>query len=240
MDGVLHLERDAHGGGQHAERRTQRSSTALDPAPPRRNTGDPPRPATDSRNAQRSSSSVPDRPHRRELRRPVASIAEFLESIRREAELHRALRHHEILDARPPELAAPPPRGFEATRPLLERSRIEALYSHQRRALERIAAGDDVVLATPTASGKTLVYNLPVLERALADPGARALYLFPLKALERDQRERLERDIAALGTHSTPPTVAIYDGDTPTAQRRRMREAPPSVLITTPDMLHFG
>jgi DEAD/DEAH box helicase domain-containing protein len=170
----------------------------------------------------------------------VASIAEFLESIQRQAELRRTLRHHEILGARPAELAARPPPGFESMKPLLERSGIGALYSHQRRALEHLAEGDDVVLATPTASGKTLVYNLPVLERALADPDVRALYLFPLKALERDQRERLEQDIAALGSRARPPTVEIYDGDTPTARRRRIRDAPPNVLITTPDMLHFG
>jgi DEAD/DEAH box helicase domain-containing protein len=85
-----------------------------------------------------------------------------------------------------------------------------------------------------------LVYNLPVLRRTLADPEARALYLFPLKALERDQRQRLEEDAAALGPSAARMKVAIYDGDTPPALRRKLRDAPPNVLITTPDMLHAG
>ena len=85
------------------------------------------------------------------------------------------------------------------------------------------STGEDVVLATPTASGKTLVYELPVLRAALAGEDARALFLFPLKALARDQRERLVADAAALGL-DTDGLVEVYDGDTPTARRRRIGE----------------
>ncbi|HEY5656840.1 MAG TPA: DEAD/DEAH box helicase, partial [Myxococcota bacterium] len=115
---------------------------------------------------------------------------------------------------------------------------IRALYAHQARALALHEEGHDVVLATPTASGKTLVYNLPALRRVREDPGARALYLFPLKALSQDQRRRLEADAAALGCLDM--RIAVYDGDTPHAARRKLRDDPPHVLISTPDMLHAG
>jgi DEAD/DEAH box helicase domain-containing protein len=98
-----------------------------------------------------------------------------------------------------------------------------------------------VVLATGTASGKSLVYQVAALAGALGEPGTHALLLFPLRALEQDQQQRLRAAAAALGLGSDEaPAVAIYDGDTPAAARRRLRERPPAVLITTPDMLHAG
>ena len=141
---------------------------------------------------------------------------------------------------RPPAPGAGLPPRFEALAPVLARRGIATLYAHQTRALELLEAGRDVVLATPTASGKSLVYNLPVLQRAREDAAAHALYLFPLKALGQDQRQRLEADVADLGPGGRGTRVAIYDGDTPTAARRRIRRDPPAVLITTPDMLHAG
>jgi DEAD/DEAH box helicase domain-containing protein len=165
-------------------------------------------------------------------------VAALLRALRSHEELRAGFRHHEILPGRAPRFAAPP-ASYAALAPALARRGVGALFEHQARALERLEAGDDVVLATPTASGKTLVYNLPLL-RALADgePG-RALYLFPLKALERDQRDRLEADVRALGIEPEG-VVEIYDGDTPTARRRKIREHPPRVVVTTPDMLHMG
>ncbi len=165
------------------------------------------------------------------------SLEAWLEALRATPALGDALCHHEVLPDRPAR-TAPLPAAYAHLHPVLERRGIDALYVHQVRALARIEAGADVVLATPTASGKTLVYNLPVLRDALADPEARALYLFPLKALEQDQRKGLESDIAALG--AVHLRAEIYDGDTPTARRRRIRDDPPQILITTPDMLHQG
>jgi len=109
---------------------------------------------------------------------------------------------------------------------------INALYSHQAEAYRLIESGRHVVIATGTASGKTLCYNLPVLQALLKDPSARALYLFPTKALAQDQL----KNVRALD-----PTVkvAIYDGDTPTQQRPDIRKNA-AVLITNPDMLHQG
>jgi DEAD/DEAH box helicase domain-containing protein len=168
----------------------------------------------------------------------VSDVAAFVASARADPAFAEALQHHEVLPSRPPVFAPRLPGGFESLAPLLARRGIEQLYGHQARAIEVIERGCDLVLATPTASGKTLVYNLPVLRRACEDPEARALYLFPLKALSQDQRRRLEEDAAALGRLDL--RVAVYDGDTPHAARRKLREDPPGVLISTPDMLHAG
>jgi DEAD/DEAH box helicase domain-containing protein len=114
---------------------------------------------------------------------------------------------------------------------------VRELYEHQCRAVDLLRAGRHVVVATPTASGKSLIYNLPVLEACHGDRQARALYLFPLKALAQDQRRVL--DFLARGLFPTP-TTAIYDGDTSSSQRSRIRRDPPNVLFTNPDMLHLG
>ena len=123
--------------------------------------------------------------------------------------------------------------------PLLRRRGIRELYTHQARALEATRAGHDVLVATATASGKSLVYNLAVAVRALEDPEARALFLFPLKALEQDQLGSLRADLSTLPLASKV-SAEIYDGDTSPYRRRRIRESPPTVLLSTPDMLHVG
>jgi DEAD/DEAH box helicase domain-containing protein len=170
----------------------------------------------------------------------VSPLSALLEAIRAEPAFAGTLRHHERLAAQPARLADRVPAAYARLAPLLERRGMRGLYSHQARALALLEQGRDVALATPTASGKTLVYNWPVLRHALDAPDARALYLFPLKALERDQQQRLERDAAALGHGLSGLRAAIYDGDTPEAERRRLRAQPPQVLISTPDMLHAG
>ena len=120
---------------------------------------------------------------------------------------------------------------------------IPHLYSHQSQAVAAALHGENVAVVTGTASGKTLCYNLPVLHTLLADPNARALYLFPTKALAQDQANELGDFIAALYTHTPtlPNTVAVrtYDGDTPQSQRSAIRKAG-GVLISNPDMLHTG
>jgi DEAD/DEAH box helicase domain-containing protein len=172
-------------------------------------------------------------------RPPPRSARDFVDAIRVQPALRDALRHHERLRAQDP-VHAELPEAFAPLRAVLAHRGIPSLYSHQAHALALVARGDDVVLATPTASGKTLVYNLPVLARAAEEPSSHALYLFPLKALSQDQRARLEADAAALAPGMRAATVAVYDGDTRTAQRKKIREEPPNVVITTPDMLHAG
>ncbi|MBW2735962.1 MAG: DEAD/DEAH box helicase [Deltaproteobacteria bacterium] len=112
---------------------------------------------------------------------------------------------------------------------------IEDLYLHQARALAAADRGEDVVIATPTASGKTLCYNLPVFRALLEDHNARAIYLFPTKALARDQVENARA--LARGTERDVG-IAVYDGDTPPDERRAARNA--HIIATNPDMLHAG
>ncbi|MBR4429264.1 MAG: DEAD/DEAH box helicase [Clostridia bacterium] len=119
---------------------------------------------------------------------------------------------------------------------VLRQRGITRLYSHQARALELAFQGKDLVVVTPTASGKTLCYNLPVLSSILKDPSARALYLFPTKALSSDQVAELYGMIEALGEDIKAFT---YDGDTPASARTAIRQAG-HVVVTNPDMLHQG
>ncbi len=118
---------------------------------------------------------------------------------------------------------------------------IPSLYSHQARAWECVRRGENVVLATGTASGKTLGYNLPVLAALLADPQGRALYLFPTKALAQDQLAGIERLTSALRQRASSVNLpaAIYDGDTPQAHRPAVR-LNARLILSNPDMLHTG
>jgi DEAD/DEAH box helicase domain-containing protein len=113
---------------------------------------------------------------------------------------------------------------------------VEELYTHQARALELAQAGRDQVVVTPTASGKTVCYNLPVLESCLKDPESRALYLFPTKALSQDQVNELHGLIRAMDVDIKTYT---FDGDTPAAARKTIRSSG-HVVVTNPDMLHQG
>ena len=123
---------------------------------------------------------------------------------------------------------------------LLQRRGIPRLYSHQAEAVSHALAGRDVVVVTPTASGKTLVYALPALQSWLADPAARTLFLYPTKALAQDQLAALRGWVGDLQPASgARHTVAVYDGDTPSAERPAMR-AQARFLLSNPDMLHVG
>ncbi|MBN1591858.1 MAG: DEAD/DEAH box helicase [Candidatus Coatesbacteria bacterium] len=114
---------------------------------------------------------------------------------------------------------------------------IEGLYSHQAEAIDSIRRVQSVVIVTSTASGKTFCYTLPIIDRLLRDPRARALLIFPTKALAQDQLKSLARFRAA------NPKIAFeagcYDGDTPPDLRRRLRDEG-SIILTNPDMLHQG
>ncbi len=115
---------------------------------------------------------------------------------------------------------------------------ITQLYSHQAEAVERAHNGENLVIATGTASGKTLCYNLPAVQQALVNPNARILYLFPTKALTQDQFTSLDALTRAIPSKKPMP-VNIFDGDTPQQMRSAMRKQ--SVfLLTNPDMLHQG
>jgi DEAD/DEAH box helicase domain-containing protein len=119
----------------------------------------------------------------------------------------------------------------------LGRRGFDTLYSHQARAVELALAGRDVLVATPTASGKTLAYTLPVLQSLLeSDGAARSIWMFPTKALSQDQSSSLNAWIRALDQNWHSFT---YDGDTPPSVRRTLRERG-HVVLTNPWMLHSG
>jgi DEAD/DEAH box helicase domain-containing protein len=110
---------------------------------------------------------------------------------------------------------------------------VERLYAHQRAAWDAAARGEHVMVTTGTASGKTLAFNLPVLDALAREPTTRALYLYPTKALAQDQ-------FRTLSSYRVPRLrPAIYDGDTPTEHRRQVRRSA-NVVLTNPDMVHVG
>jgi len=138
------------------------------------------------------------------------------------------------IPARPPRYVPFPDGLHPALVAALRRRGIEQLYAHQGEAYEAVRGGAHIAIATPTASGKTLCYNLPVLERILREPETRALYLFPTKALSADQVDELQGLIGLLGRDIKTFT---YDGDTPASARRAIRAAG-HIVVTNPDMLH--
>ncbi len=149
--------------------------------------------------------------------------------------MEQVVRWEEI-PAREARYAPFPARLDQRLIPVLEKRGIHRLYTHQARAIEEVLEDRDVVVVTPTASGKTMCYNLPVLSAILQNPDARALYLFPTKALSADQVSELYDMIQLTGADIKTFT---YDGDTPGTARKAVRQAG-HVVVTNPDMLHSG
>jgi DEAD/DEAH box helicase domain-containing protein len=144
-----------------------------------------------------------------------------------------ALRH---FPAQPARRADFPPGLDPPLVEVLKKKGYDGLYTHQREAFDAVQDGRNITVVTPTASGKTLCYNLPVIDRILRDPDARALYLFPTKALAQDQLAELHGTVEALGADIATFT---YDGDTPQDARKAIRSRA-HVVVTNPDMLHKG
>lgn len=140
------------------------------------------------------------------------------------------------LPAREPVYAEYPQFIDNRIRSALERRGVRKLYSHQASAIQAIHDGSNVVVVTPTASGKTMCYNVPVLDAILKDEGSRALFLFPTKALSQDQTSELHELITEAGVDVKTFT---YDGDTPQSARKAIRQAG-HIVVTNPDMLHSG
>jgi DEAD/DEAH box helicase domain-containing protein len=144
----------------------------------------------------------------------------------------RAIHHQLAADG----IYADMPKIDARLRAALEKRGIERLYIHQAEAFDHVAAGRNVVIVTPTASGKTLCYNLPVLDLLLRDEGARAMYVFPTKALAEDQLHEFQAAVEEMGSDIRAFT---YDGDTPQDARKAIRQRA-NVVLTNPDMLHSG
>ncbi len=141
--------------------------------------------------------------------------------------------------ARPAQTRPFPDDLPEALRDALSKRGIDALYSHQLEAWSHLRAGKNIVLATGTASGKTLAYNLPVITSLITNMDARALYLFPTKALSQDQLSGLNSLLHSVIPDTWHLTPAIYDGDTPQSQRPAIRRNA-RIIFSNPDMLHTG
>ncbi|HSK69317.1 MAG TPA: DEAD/DEAH box helicase [Candidatus Limnocylindria bacterium] len=162
------------------------------------------------------------------------NVEQLLEYLREDGEFTSCVSSWEVLPAREARYA-PWPRAVQPRVVAALRARgIGQPYTHQAQAMEEALAGRDVCVVTPTASGKTLCYNVPILSGILENDDARALYLFPTKALSQDQVAELYELITAMDVDIKTYT---YDGDTPAAARKAIRQAG-HVVVTNPDMLH--
>lgn len=164
-------------------------------------------------------------------------VAALLERMKSRRDYAGQLEHVEMLPERPGQFAVPSQPLPEALQRLLANRQIEQLYSHQVSALEAARSEQDLVVVTGTASGKTLCYNLPILEAAVQSEFARALYLYPTKALAQDQLKGLLELVGGDAELASLVRPGVFDGDTPTAQRRRVRNEA-NLVLTNPDMLH--
>ncbi|MDR1598579.1 MAG: DEAD/DEAH box helicase [Oscillospiraceae bacterium] len=163
-----------------------------------------------------------------------SGIAAWLAARRADSAFMRNVALWRVIPARPAQTAPFPDWLHPDIPAALHQRGVASPYTHQRAALDALRLGNHIVIVTPTASGKTLCYNLPTLDAILRNPDARALYLFPTKALGSDQVASLYELVQTLGADVKTFT---YDGDTPASARRAIREAG-HVVVTNPDMLH--
>ena len=168
-------------------------------------------------------------------------VAELLADMRSDPYYEAHVTHAERLPAGSPQWTDVPEWLHPHVRRMLAGLGRKRLYSHQGQALELVRSGRDVLVTTPTASGKSLCYQLPILDRLIRDPYARAIYMAPTKALARDQLVEFQEMAAALppGSPFKPRHVAAYDGDVPIAERDELRSRA-RLIITNPDMLHHS
>ena len=164
------------------------------------------------------------------------NLSQLLTRLRGDQRFCRNVTRWEKIPAQPGQYAGYPEELDERLVAVCRQRGIDRLYSHQAAAVRTAAAGKPFVVITPTASGKTLCYNLPVLDRILHDRQARALYLFPTKALSQDQMHEVHGIVSDLGEDIKTFT---FDGDTPETARRAIRSSG-HIVVTNPDMLHQG
>ena len=164
-------------------------------------------------------------------------VERFIQELLASEEVHDRITHHEILPELDSDFSPTVQIEFNALYPMMESAGWLKLYSHQAQSWELARQGCNVVVATGTASGKTLCYNLAILERLVQEPQSRALYLFPTKALAQDQLRNLKSLLDKFPPEISTPMADTYDGDTPSHHRRRIRSES-RLLLSNPDMLH--
>ncbi len=164
------------------------------------------------------------------------NLAQLLDRLKADESFLRDVTRWEVLAPTPARTEPYPAALHPDLVATLKRRGISELYSHQAAAVRLAADGEPFVVVTPTASGKTLCYNLPVLDAMLRDPQARALYLFPTKALSQDQMHEVHGVVTDLDADIKTYT---FDGDTPAPARKAIRSSG-HIVVTNPDMLHQG
>ena len=166
----------------------------------------------------------------------VKSVAELLQKWQYDPQMQERIQHWHTLEGKPANYKPLPSNLHPSIRKALQQRGIEQLYSHQYEAFIQAEAGQSFTAITPTASGKSYCYHLPVLQKILEDSSARAIYLFPTKALAQDQKTDLNEFIQLMDEEILTYT---YDGDTAPGIRQKIRKAG-HVVMTNPDMLHSG
>ncbi|MBN1847905.1 MAG: DEAD/DEAH box helicase [Deltaproteobacteria bacterium] len=166
------------------------------------------------------------------------NLSDYVHTLKNHMDFGPAFIHHRYVPPHAPQYGPEIKLNTEIRR-ILEMSEIRQFYRHQTEAIQYIRQGEHVIIATPTASGKSMIYNLTVMEALLQNRSSKALYLFPLKALEQDQFKTLSFFINGLGKQKDI-SINIYDGDTTPYMRTKIRNHVPQILFTNPDMLHRG
>jgi len=170
-------------------------------------------------------------------------VSEYLSALKGSSKFGPQVVYHKIIPAVESRFASVPPALVPPIIHLLKKAGIEKLYIHQQTAISWIQEGRDILVATPTASGKSMIYNLPILDNLFTDDQGHSLYLFPLKALARDQFNILNQLFISLPqsvTEKYGEVAALFDGDTSSYMRRKIRQNPPPTILTNPEMLHLS
>ncbi len=173
----------------------------------------------------------------------ISDVSEYVDSLKNSPKFGPQVVCHKSYNATEAEYGLELPPFDPSLKKCLKGLGIQQLYSHQSQAIERILRGIDVVVATPTASGKSIIYNLPVLNDLYSDDPGHALYFFPLKALAHDQYNTLMKLFSHLPEEiqeKYKTFAALFDGDTSSYGRRKIRDHHPRVLLTNPEMLHLS
>ena len=173
----------------------------------------------------------------------ISNVSEYVASLKNSPKFGPQVVCHKSYAATEAEYGRELPPFDPSLKKCLNGLGIQKLYSHQSQAIERILRGTDVVVATPTASGKSIIYNLPVLNDLFSDSPGHSLYLFPLKALAHDQYNTLMKLFSHLPEEIQEKHknfAALFDGDTSSYGRRKVCDHHPRVLLTNPEMLHLS
>ncbi len=177
------------------------------------------------------------------LNNTQATVAEYLQALKKSNKYGPQVVCHKVFSKENGNCVKFPQGLNKKLIHCLQKIGIRSLYVHQEKAFTLVEDGKNLLAATPTSSGKSMIYNLPVLESILTNNKSRSLYLFPLKALAQDQLrilQQFESNLELDGFPDKQALAAIYDGDTSSWHRKKIRAHPPNIIITNPDMLHLS